>query len=56
MPEPIEVTNMRKNSDNREYVLEAVSKQGSLLDFADEMFKDDKEIVLAAVHNNPEAL
>ena len=24
MPEPIEVTNMRKNSNNREYVLEAV--------------------------------
>ena len=56
MPEPIEVTNMKKNSNNRDYVLDAVSKQGSLLDFADDSFKDDKEIVLTAIHNNPEAL
>ena len=56
MPEPIEVTNMKQNYDNREYVLNAVSKQGSLLDFAAEQFHDDKEIVLAAIHNNPEAL
>lgn len=29
---------------------------GSLLDFADEKFKDDKEIVFKAIENNPEAL
>ena len=29
---------------------------GSLLDYADEKFKNDKEIVLAAIKNNPEAL
>ena len=29
---------------------------GSLLDYADDSFKDDKEIVFAAVKNNPEAL
>lgn len=29
---------------------------GSLLDYADNSFKDDKEIVFAAVKNNPEAL
>ena len=29
---------------------------GSLLDFADEKFKDDKKIVLTAIENNPEAL
>lgn len=29
---------------------------GNLLDFADEKFKDDKEIVLKAIENNPEAL
>lgn len=56
MPEPIEITNLKKNKDNREYVLDAVSKQGSLLDFASESLKDDKEIALAAIKNNPEAL
>lgn len=29
---------------------------GSLLDYADDSFKDDKEIVFEAVKNNPEAL
>lgn len=29
---------------------------GSLLDYADEKFKNDKEIVLTAIKNNPEAL
>lgn len=56
MPEPIEVTEMRKNSSNRDYVLENVSKQGSLLEFADDSLKDDNEIVLEAIKNNPEAL
>ena len=56
MPEPIEITKMKENYNNREYVLNAVSKQGSLLDFADEKLRDDKEIVLAAIENNPEAL
>ena len=56
MSEPIEITNLKKNRENREYVLEAVSKQGSLLDFAAENLKNDKEVVLAAINNNPEAL
>ncbi len=29
---------------------------GGLLDFADDRFKDDKDIVLCAIENNPEAL
>ena len=56
MPEPIEITKIKENYNNREYVLDAVSKQGELLDFADESFKDDKEVVLAAIGSNPEAL
>ena len=56
MSEPIEITKMKENKDNRDYVLEAVSKQGELLDFAADNLKDDKEIALAAIHNNPEAL
>ena len=56
MPEPIEITKIKENYNNREYVLKAVSEQGSLLDFAEESLKDDKEIVLTAIANNPEAL
>ena len=56
MPEPIEITKIKENYNNREYVLDAVSKQGELLDFADESLKDDKEVVLRAINNNPEAL
>lgn len=56
MPEPIENIEMKKNSDNREYVLNNVAKQGSLLEFANDKLKDDKEIVLEAIRNNPEAL
>ncbi len=56
MPEAIEITNMRNNSSNREYVLNAVRKNGKLLDLADEKFKDDEEIAKIAVDNNPEAL
>ena len=56
MPEPIEITKIKENYNNREYVVEAVSKQGELLDFADVSFKDDKEIVLKAIENNPESL
>jgi len=56
MPEPIEITRIKENYNNREYVLKAVSEQGSLLDFVEESFKDDKEIVLTAIENNPEAL
>ena len=36
MPEPIEITKMKENYNNREYVLEAVTQKGELLDFADE--------------------
>ena len=56
MPEQIEVTNIKQNYNNRDYVLKAVSKQGNLLDYASEELKDDKQIALAAIENNPEAL
>lgn len=56
MPEPIEITNMKKNKDNREYVLEVVKQNGKLLEFASEVLQDDEEIAKQAVHNNAEAL
>ena len=56
MPERPEVIKMRENAHDRQYVLENVSKEGGLLDYAGEEMKDDREIALAAIHNNPEAL
>ena len=56
MPEPIEIVEMRKNSDNRDYVLKAVSENGKLLEFADAELQNDREIAFTAVKNNPEAL
>ena len=56
MPERIEITKMKQNSENREYVLENVKKEGALLEFASEKLRDDKEVVLEAIHNNAEAL
>ena len=56
MPEPIEITNMKKNSNNREYVLNTVKENGKLLEFASDTLKNDREIVYEAVKNNPEAL
>ena len=43
--EAIEVTEMKKNSDNREYVIKQVAKQGKLLEFADCKLQDDEEVV-----------
>ena len=54
MPERIEVTKMRENAHKKDYVKEAVSKEGGILDFAGDEMKDDKEIALIAIHNNPE--
>ena len=56
MPERIEVTKMKQNSENKEYVIENVKKTGALLEFACDQLKDDKEVVMEAVKNNPEAL
>ena len=52
MPEPIEVTNMKKNSCDREYVLNTVKENGKLLEFASDELRNDREIVLEAVKNN----
>ena len=55
MEEP-EVTEMKKNNNNREYVIEAVSKNGKLLEFATERLQDDEDIVKSALQNTGEAL
>ena len=48
MPERPEVIKMRENAHDRQYVLENVSKEGGLLDYAGEEMKDDREIALVA--------
>ena len=55
MEEP-EVTEIKKNSDNKEYVKEAVRKNGKLLEFASSKLQDDEEIVKIALQNTGEAL
>ena len=56
MPERIEITKMKQNKDNREYVLENVKKEGALIEFASDELRDNKEVILEAINNNPEAL
>ena len=41
MPERIEITRMKQNSENREYVLENVKQEGALLEFASDELRDD---------------
>ena len=40
-----DVTEMKKNCNNREYVLQAVKGKGKLLEFAAPEFHDDEEVV-----------
>ena len=56
MPEAPEITVMKENANNRDYVLKTVNENGKLLEFAADEFHDDREVVLTAVKNNPEAL
>ena len=43
-----EVTEMKKNCDNKDYVLQQVAVQGKLLEFASESLRDDEEVVKEA--------
>lgn len=43
-------------ADNKEYVLEMVSKQGSLLDLASDRLKNDKEVVMTAINQDGNSL
>ena len=55
MEEP-EVTEMKKNRDNKEYVIQAVSNRGKLLEWASDELRDDEEVVRAALQNDGEAM
>ena len=45
-----------ERKDDKEYVLEIVSKQGSLLDLASDRLKNDKEVVMTAIKQDGNAL
>ena len=51
-----DVIEMRKNCNNREYVIKAVAEKGKLLEFAAPEFHDDEEIVKAAITQDGEAM
>ena len=44
-----DVTEMKKNCNNKEYVLQAVKQKGKLLEFAAQEFHDDEEVVKTAL-------
>lgn len=52
----MEIQDIEKNSDNKEFVLQAVKESGKNLEFASETLKDDKEVVLEALKQDGEAL
>lgn len=49
------MTNLATFKNNRAYALAAAAKDGLILDLLSENFRDDKEIVLADVTQNPQA-
>ena len=51
-----DVTEMKKNCDNKEYVMQAVKENGKLLEFAALEFHDDEEVVKAALEQDGEAM
>ena len=42
----------KERNNDKEYVLEQVRKQGSLLDLASDELKDDKEVVMTAIEQD----
>ena len=41
----MEIEEIQKNADNKEYILQKVAEQGKLLEFASPNLQDDEEIV-----------
>ncbi len=40
-----EIEEIKKNANNKEYILKQVAKQGKLLEFASPELQDDEEVV-----------
>ena len=47
---------VKQHNDDREYVMQAIKQEGTLLDGASDRLKDDKELVMEAVKNDCGAL
>ena len=51
-----DVTEIKANKDNKEYVIQAVKKKGKLLEFAVPELQDDEEVVRFALEQDGEAM
>ena len=52
----MEIEEIEKNSDNKEFILQAVRESGKNLELASEELQDDKEVVMEALKQDGEAL
>ena len=51
----MEIEDVIKNKDDKEFVLKAVQEKGKLLEFASERLQNDKEVVIEALKQDGEA-
>ena len=51
-----DVTDIKKNSNNKEYVINAVKQKGKLLEFATTELQDDEDVVKVALEQDGEAM
>ena len=52
----INIEEVKKNSDNKQYILQVVKEQGKMLEFASEKLQDDEEVVKTALMQDGESL
>ena len=52
----MEIEEVIKNKDNKEFVLQAVKENGKFLDVVAPELQDDKEVVIAAMTQDAESL
>ena len=51
----MEIEDVIKNKDDKEFVLKAVQEKGKLLEFVSERLQNDKEVVIEALKQDGEA-
>ena len=52
----MDIEEVKKNSNDKEFIMKAVSVEGKLLDYASDELKQDKDVVEAALNQDGEAL
>lgn len=51
-----EIEQLKENSDNKQFYMDAVKESGLFIEWASDELKNDKELVMEAVKQNPGAL